>query len=133
MLTNVALIACGGAFGAVMRFLIANATERLVSGRAAAAFPVGTLTVNLVGCMLIGIGAAFLTGADDAAAKEPWRMLLLVGVLGGFTTFSTFGLETVTLLQERQWMLAIMYVLASNIGGIGLVFAAFRVTQLGRG
>lgn len=109
------LVALGGAIGAVLRFAVAAA----LSSRSAT-FPTGTLAINLVGCLLIGLCAGYAGGklvTDDAA-----RALLVSGFLGGFTTFSAFGLETQKLLAGGQSVTAVGYVLLSNVGGIALVW-----------
>ena len=87
-------IALGGALGATLRYLVGLGLEqRLGSG-----FPFGTLTVNLVGCLLIGLLAALFVDATEG--REQLRLFLIVGCLGGFTTFSSFGLDTLRLLQD---------------------------------
>ena len=87
-------IAAGGAVGAVMRFLVSNAVHQAV-GRA---FPFGTLTVNVVGSLLIGLLYVMFHERMDVSAY--WRALLMIGVMGAFTTFSTFSLETLELLEK---------------------------------
>lgn len=93
----VLLVALGGALGAVLRYLVARAVG-------AAAFPWATLCVNVVGCFGIGLGLAWLQRATAAGTVEPeraadLRLLVVVGLLGGLTTFSAFGQETVALLR----------------------------------
>ncbi len=88
-------IGCGGAAGALFRYTLAGWCQRLSGG----VFPVGTLAVNVLGCLLIGFVGAFLAG--PLLVREEHRLGLLVGLLGGFTTFSTFGWETFALLNER--------------------------------
>ncbi len=106
---NTAIVMLGGAIGAAGRYHL--------GGLFARGFPWGTLTVNLIGSFLIAIVAARL------AAGDPWRLFLAVGVLGGFTTFSAFTLETATLIDSGRLLPAIIYVLASVLGGL-LAFAA---------
>ena len=126
MFLNLVLVAAGGAMGAVLRFSIAGLVERL-SSPDVYRFPFGTLSVNLIGCLLIGIGATYMMG-PQAVLREPYRFLLLVGLLGGFTTFSTFGLESIELLYQKKWAWLFVYVLASNIGGLLLVWLGWSVT-----
>jgi CrcB protein len=116
------LIAIGGAGGAVARYVLAGWGQRLTE----TAFPLGTLLVNLVGCLLIGIGAAIFAG--PAIVREEVRLGLLVGFVGGFTTFSTFGYESFALLSEREWWLATLNLLGSNVLGVLAVFMGYRVT-----
>jgi len=90
-------------------------------------FPWGTLTVNTLGSLLIGLLAGAVAGGEPFF--QPWRLLLAVGVLGGFTTFSTFSLDAVQLMRDQQWMLALGYIAASTvvtIAGCGVGFFAAR-------
>ena len=102
----------GGALGAGARWVVGS----MLLARLGSGFPWGTLTVNLVGGLAMGILAGTLarTGAD-----EGWRLLLGVGVLGGFTTFSAFGLEIWAMLARGDGLLATGYALASVIGAVG--------------
>ena len=99
-MTKWLLIAAGGAFGSVLRYAVQGWVQRAANG----SFPVGTLTVNVLGCMFVGFLAALLTG--PVLIREEYRLGLTVGILGGFTTFSTFGLETFVLTGHRQFWLA---------------------------
>ena len=93
-------IAVGGAFGALMRFFVSTGTYLLL-GRG---FPYGTLVVNVLGSLLMG--ALFVVLSERLALGPEWRAGLLVGLLGAFTTFSTFSLETLVLLEEGRWLTA---------------------------
>ncbi len=117
------MIAGGGAVGAVSRYYLAGWTQRLAGGT----FPLGTLTVNVLGCLLIGILGAFLGGPHFV--RQEYRLLLMVGLLGGFTTFSTFGLETIALVNEGQFTQAGLNVLLSNGLGLLAVLLGYRATQ----
>jgi fluoride exporter len=117
-LTPFLLVAAGGAVGSVLRF---GATLMAVR-HLGVAFPWGTLAVNVIGSIAIGMVAS--RGVDG-----PWRLFLIPGLLGGFTTFSAFSLET-GMLWQRAWWLAGLYVAASLGGG----FAGFAAGQaLARG
>ena len=108
-LVPVLLVALGGAIGSVLRYLVSLlALEAFGTG-----FPWGTLAVNVIGSAAIGVCGGI------ALAGNP-RLLLVTGMLGGFTTFSAFSLET-GLLWEREWWLGVVYVAAS----LGLGLAAF--------
>ncbi|MBA3812328.1 MAG: fluoride efflux transporter CrcB, partial [Caulobacteraceae bacterium] len=99
------LVALGGAAGAVGRYLTGVGAARLIGPRAPWA---GTFIVNLVGGLLMGFLIGWLAhrgGAD----QERWRLLLAVGVLGGFTTFSAFSLDAALMIERRQWALAGAY------------------------
>ena len=116
-------IACGGALGAVLRYGLSVGCQRLAGG----VFPVGTLAVNVAGCLLIGFLGALLSG--PALLRDELRLGLLVGVLGGFTTFSTFGWETFALLNDGEWSRAAANVVASNALGLAAVWLGYRVAQ----
>jgi CrcB protein len=109
--TSLLLVAAGGALGSVLRHLVAL----LMVAQLGAGFPWGTLTVNVAGSFAIGV----LGGLD---VQGEWRLLLVTGLLGGFTTFSAFSLETGALAARSPW-LAAAYVAAS----VGLGLAAFAV------
>jgi CrcB protein len=107
----------GGGVGSLARYLIGvGAMKSLGSG-----WPYGTFTVNLVGGFVMGwlVGWLALKGGAD---QERWRVLLGVGVLGGFTTFSSFSLETALMIERRQYGHAAGYVAASVILAIGALF-----------
>lgn len=113
----------GGAFGSGARYLTGRATLSLFGPD----FPYGTLAVNLIGGLLMGA----LVGALARAANggETWRLLLGVGVLGGFTTFSSFSLDAVTMIERGQFTAALGYVLVSVIGSIVALFAGLALTR----
>ncbi|MDP1930669.1 MAG: fluoride efflux transporter CrcB [Gammaproteobacteria bacterium] len=99
-------VAAGGALGAVSRYW-------LVSAMGASRFPWGTLTVNVAGSVLIGVLYVLIT--EKAVLSEQWRALLVVGYLGAFTTFSTFSLDALMLLQDGRLLHAGLYVLGSVV------------------
>lgn len=109
-------IALGGALGSVLRYAVQSALRPVSGG-----FPWGTLTVNLVGSFLIGLCAA-LAERQGGSWIRPW---LMVGVLGGFTTFSAFSLENVHLLRGGQLALTFAYLLASVAGGLILAWLGY--------
>lgn len=117
------LIAAGGAVGSVMRYLVAGWGQSLIGGW----FPLGTLVVNVTGCLLIGALAAFFAGPQ--LVREEYRVALLVGVLGAYTTYSTFGWETLTLARDGQLRLALVNLLLSNVLGLAAVWFGYRVTE----
>ncbi len=117
------LIAVGGAVGATSRYLVAGWGQSLTAG----VFPVGTLIVNVTGCFAIGfLGAAF---AGPWLVREEYRFAIMVGVLGGFTTFSTFGWETFSLLRDAQPWPAAANVIASNGIGLAAVWIGYRLAE----
>lgn len=113
------LVAAGGAVGASLRYLLTLALRP----RAHDEFPLATLIANLVGCFLIGALMAWIARQGEGPGPgENARLLLGVGLLGGFTTFSAFAWETTALLAAREYGRAGLYVAASN--GLGLLAAA---------
>jgi fluoride exporter len=103
-------IASGGGIGALSRFALGG----WIQARTVGDFPAGTLLVNLSGCLVFGL----LYGWLGAGISQQLRGLLFTGMLGGFTTFSTFGFETVNLLQRGQQGTALIYLAASIVGGL---------------
>jgi fluoride exporter len=121
--TKLIFIAGGGAAGSVLRYLVAGWGQRLTPG----AFPMGTLLVNLSGCLLIGYVGAALAG--PVIVRDEYRLAVLVGLFGGFTTFSTFGYETFGLLAERDWARAALNLALSNGLGIVGVWIGYRLAE----
>jgi len=120
---NILMVAAGGAVGSVLRYLVSGLAQR-ASG--VDWFPLGTLGVNLLGCLAIG----FLGGlVENREVFSPTtRTLLFIGVLGGFTTFSTFGFETFALLRDRQTLYAVVNVTAQVLGGLFAVWLGYSLT-----
>jgi len=121
-------IAAGGVVGALLRYGVSGFTYKYVSG----IFPWGTLAVNLSGCFLMGLLWAV---SERLALPESFKPFVFVGILGAFTTFSTFALETFQLLRDREIKIALFNMLASNILGIAFLIAGFVIakTLLGKG
>lgn len=106
------LIFVGGGTGAVMRYLVGGWAQRWTT----LPFPVGTLIVNVSGCLLIGFLAGLFLGPRPINAD--WRFGILVGIVGGYTTFSTFAWETLQLANEREWFHVGLNVALSLLGGL---------------
>lgn len=118
----VLLIAFGSA-GTLARY----ALQGVVQHRSDSAFPTGTLAVNLVGCLLLGgIGQFSL---HHLSIPPDWRIALTIGFFGAFTTFSTFGWETIRMLEDGEWTRAALYVLVSVAGGLLLVKLGMRLAD----
>lgn len=124
----------GGGTGAVLRWLAGQSlgTRRLPApgsdaSRELAALdllPIATLAVNVLGCLLIGLLVPVLTGKP-----EPWKAALIVGLLGGFTTFSAFGHETLAMLQHGRPLLASAYAIGSIMIGLAAVWLGSVITH----
>ena len=123
VLTKIILIAAGGGLGPVLRYVIAGWGQKWAGG----SFPFGTLIVNVIGCFLIGcLRAAF---DRPTIVREEYRIAILVGLLGGFTTFSTFALETLALTNDRQFKWAASNILASVGMALAAVWFGYRVVE----
>ena len=125
-----AVVALGGALGSMARWAMGG----WVQGRAAATrgavalFPTGTLAVNLLGCLLIGVLATLF---EERFAGDPaLRTFVLVGLLGGFTTFSSFGFETFALMRAGNLLLAGVNVAGNLVVGLAAVWLGAAVTRL---
>ncbi|MCL4221759.1 MAG: fluoride efflux transporter CrcB [Phycisphaerales bacterium] len=110
---KLALIFVGSGTGGLLRYGLAGWVQHAWG----ATFPLGTLVVNVVGCLFVGFLGAALAG--PILVREEYRVALLIGLLGGFTTFSTFGKETFALAGDREWMLASTNIVLSV--GLGLL------------
>lgn len=105
-------VGIGGALGSIARYLAGRElTERL-----GGSFPYGTFTANVLGAFLIGILFVLLT--ERGIGDDRLRLLLMVGFLGGFTTFSTYTLDAFSLVERGQWVMALTYVVGSNLLGL---------------
>ncbi|GAB6907506.1 putative fluoride ion transporter CrcB [Desulfosarcina cetonica] len=122
---KIAVIGAGGCVGAILRYLVAGAVHRLAQ---TPSFPVGTMTVNVVGCFLIGIGGGLMESRQFFSPE--WRAFLFVGIMGSFTTFSTFGLETFNLAKEGQWLSSCGNIGISLLLGLAAVFAGHLLSRL---
>ncbi len=118
-----ALIFLGSGVGGVCRYALSGWVQRLGNG----SFPVGTLAVNVIGCLLIGFLTASLSGR--VLIREEYRVALIVGILGGFTTFSAFGMETFALLNDGQFARAAVNVAASVGVGLAAVWIGYRIAE----
>ena len=117
------LVFFGGGFGAALRHGINLMAARLVG----TTFPFGTLFINVAGSMIMGIIIEYF--ALKGNLPQRWLLFLTTGILGGFTTFSTFSLETALLYERGQTASAVAYVLASVGLGIGALFAAVAIVR----
>jgi fluoride exporter len=123
MMARLALVALGGGFGSVLRYLLAGWGQQLTRG----SFPLGTLIVNILGCLAIGALKAAFSGS--LLIKEEYQVALTIGVLGGFTTFSAFAFETFAQANERDWLLAGLNILLSVGLGLTAVWIGYRLGE----
>lgn len=110
-------VGIGGAIGSIGRYLVGRELTERIGGL----FPWGTFTVNVVGAFLIGVLFALLT--ERGIGHDHLRLLLVVGFLGGFTTFSSYTLEAVNLLESGHTGTALLYLLGSNLLGLAVCVA----------
>ncbi len=123
------LVGAGGFVGSVLRYALGGLVHRAA---ATSGFPYGTLVVNVTGCLAIGLLGG-LAELRHVAGPE-LRLFLLIGVLGGFTTFSTFGYETLALLRDGDHMRALANAGLHLALGLGAVWLGFAIAEwLGRG
>lgn len=123
MIRNLLLVGLGGALGSALRYLTALGVARLPN----LSFFWGTFLANVLGCLLIGI--CFALANRFAWFTPEWRMLLVTGFCGGYTTFSTFAYENLNLLQNQQYTTFAAYALGSLGLGIGAVAVGFWVVN----
>ena len=116
------LLATGGAIGTVLRYSMSGLTYRIVDG----VFPWGTIFVNLTGSFAIGLLWGFF---EIQNISSNMRNFIFIGILGGFTTFSTYALESLNLFRDGEIKLAFTNLLISNICGLLLVFAGFMLSR----
>lgn len=114
------IIGIGGFIGSVLRYLISLSIQNKILS----VFPFGTLVVNIIGCLVIGI----IFGLSERSnLSSEWRLFLATGICGGFTTFSAFSIETFGMLREGQLMHAFTYICASVILGLIATFIGISI------
>lgn len=116
-------IGAGSFIGGVLRYLL----SKMVQTKILTTFPFGTLAVNIIGCFLIGV----IFGLTDRGSfTQEWRLFLATGLLGGFTTFSAFSIETFSLFRDGQFFYATAYISSSVVVGIIATFIGFAIIKL---
>ncbi|MEW5758250.1 MAG: fluoride efflux transporter CrcB [Candidatus Omnitrophota bacterium] len=116
------ILGLGGAIGTILRYVMGGLDYRFSNG----VFPISTLVVNVTGSLVIG----FLWGIIDRFNFSPnMRMFVFIGILGGYTTFSTFSLETFNLMRDGEYRIAVMNTALSVVLSIGAVFAGYIASK----
>jgi len=113
---NIVLVGIGGFIGAILRYLVSGCVQNMSQS---VVFPHGTMAVNITGCFLIGILSHLVDSHSGLTAEM--RLFLMVGVLGSFTTYSTFSSETVNLLHDQRLLLALINVATHIVLGLTAV------------
>ncbi|HEY5627123.1 MAG TPA: fluoride efflux transporter CrcB [Nitrospira sp.] len=125
MMAKLFLIGAGGFIGSVLRYVVSSIAQTLSQS---IAFPYGTLAVNIIGCFCIG----FLSQLADSRAfiGTEARAFMIIGILGGFTTFSAFGNETMNLIRDGESTLALVNVGAQILLGLGAVWLGYTLAYV---
>lgn len=123
-MTRILFVGLGGFVGTLLRYWVAGA----IGKRYGENFPLGTFVVNALGCFLGGFLFYFLY--ERFLSSPTTRSIVFIGLLGGFTTFSSYGLQTFTLLRDGEPGLAFLYIAASNVAGLCLVWAGYKLAGL---
>lgn len=124
MIKNILFVGLGGGLGSIFRYLC----QKWVSHLYPHPFPWGTFCVNIAGCFLIGLfwGITF----KSFATNESWKLFLMTGICGGFTTFSAFTIESIGLLREQRTGLFFSYIAASVVLGLLATYAGMKLIRL---
>jgi fluoride exporter len=124
MVQRYAMVGLAGMLGTLARYLLSGWLDRKAGGT----FPAGTLAVNLAGCFIAGF---LFHWTEERFLVDPvLRAALLIGFLGGFTTFSSFGLQTFTLLRDGEYWFAVLNFAVTNLAGLFLVWAGYVFSKL---
>jgi CrcB protein len=121
---KILLVGIAGLAGTLARYWLSG----WIDGRFGGIFPMGTLAVNLVGCFAAGF--LFHTFSERYLVDPDLRASILVGFLGAFTTFSSYGIQSITLLRDSEFLMAGVNVLASNLAGIGMVWLGYNLSKV---
>lgn len=122
-MTELIAVGAGGALGSIARYLVNMLAVQLFG----TAFPVGVLTVNVLGSLAIGVFVEYLILTNNLNIHL--RLFVAVGVMGGFTTFSTFSLDVAALYERGEWVLSVIYVFASVLLSIAALFLGLYIAR----
>jgi CrcB protein len=123
-MTKLFLIGLAGFIGTLSRYGLSG----IVARKYGETFPTGTVVVNLIGCFLVGL--LFYLLQERFLVNQTVRTVIMIGFLGGFTTFSSYGLQTFTLLRDGEFGFAVLNLSASNIVGLVLVWAGYSLAKV---
>ena len=118
-------VGAGGFFGAIFRYLLGGWVHKILKNPW---YPFGTFAVNVLGCLFIGILGGLVE--NKHLFNPSTRLFLLVGLLGGFTTFSTFGYDSFVLLRDTQIIAAIMNIALQVVLGLGAVYLGYTISSV---
>jgi fluoride exporter len=122
-MVKILFIAFGGAIGTALRYIVSSMDYKFSNG----IFPVSTFIVNITGSLVIG----FLWGLFERIdVSSSMRMFIFIGIIGGFTTFSSFSLESFNLFRDGEYKIALVNILATNLVGLVFVFVGFAAARL---
>lgn len=122
MLKTITLVGIGGAIGSILRYLAST----FIHNKFLTTFPLGTFVINITGCFLIGVVYAF---AEKNSISPEWRFFLATGICGGYTTFSTFSLESFSLMRDGHIFYACTYIAGSVMLGILATFLPILIIE----
>lgn len=122
-MNKILLVAVGGAIGSILRYLVGE----LMKSEYQSAFPWHTLFVNLSGCLFIGFIWGYLS---QQPAHEWLSIFMMIGILGGFTTFSSYGLESLQLFLQKSYLPLFIYLITTNVIGILFTYIGYRLSSM---
>lgn len=124
-LRNLLFVGVGGFIGSALRYILSGWAQKLSPS---GLFPLGTLTINVIGCFALGLLGGWAETLDVFSPGT--RLFLFLGILGGFTTFSTFGYETMAMFRDGQFLPAAANVALQVVLGLGAVWAGYSIPNL---